>query len=276
MTPPWAVSRALTLYAPLRSNQSSFKVAHFPHILPISPSLSMTSLPSFIELMESLGLEHRHSPSPELSPSPSPEYSPSSSPHIMAPSRARSSPSLKDLSPRRQTSRYSPYSSSSRRGSTSSSSDFECSKRQLPSPLVSSLRDRRSRNQLTVNVYGSTSDLPAYAPISSYVRRKTPGASPTSPTFPRHVGYESVDITLPMVPSFPNSASTDSSFPKTPKSESLPSPRLSEKSSIVTEIDEARPPTSHRRWHTGVRLSTSPRSAGLDDISRHRFTPNLA
>ncbi|KAF7776084.1 hypothetical protein Agabi119p4_4477 [Agaricus bisporus var. burnettii] len=193
----------------------------------------MTSLPSFIELMESLGLEHRHSPSPEFSPSPSPEHSPSSSLHIMAPSRARSSPSLKDLSPRRQTSRFSPYSSSSRRGSTSSSSDFECSKRQLPSPLVSSLRDRRS---------------PTFA---------------ARPLGLLRLRLLSLDI-------------TDSSFPKSPKSESLPSPRLSEKSSIVTEIDEARPPTSHRRWHTGVRLSASPRSAGLDDISRHRFIPNLA
>lgn len=148
-------------------------------------------------------------------------------------------------------------------------------RQQLTSP-TSSLRARRSRNRLTVNVYGSASDLPAYTPISSYVRRKTPGASPTSPTFPRHVGYESVDITLPMVPSFPSSASTDSSFPKTPQSETIPSPRLPEKSLIITEIDEIRSPKSYRRWHTGVRLSTPPCSAGIDDVCRRRLIPHFA
>lgn len=235
--------------------------------------------------MESLGLEQTsHSPSPELSPSPSPESSPSSSPHLggtMAPSptRSRSSPSLRDLSSRHRAPRYSPYSSYTRRGSTSSSSssDLECTKQSSTSPPPSSLRARRSRNQLTVNVYGSTSDLPAYTPISSYLRRKTPGASPTSPTFPRHVTYESVDITLPIVPSFPNSASTDSSFPKTPQSDNgASSPRLSDKAVIITEATEVRSPRSHRRWHTGVRISTPPCSAGIDDFSRRRLVPHFA
>ncbi|KAF9452045.1 hypothetical protein P691DRAFT_785406 [Macrolepiota fuliginosa MF-IS2] len=244
----------------------------------------MSPLPSFIELMESLGLEQNES-SPELSPSPSPTLSPSS-PHLggttaPSPSRSRSSPSLRDLSSRHRAPRYSPYSSYTRRGSTSSSSssDLEYTKRSSTSPPPSSLRARRSRNQLTVNVYGSTSDLPAYTPISSYVRRKTPGASPTSPTFPRLVTYESVDITLPIVPSFPNSASTDSSFPRTPQSAtgaSSSSPRLSDKALIVTETTEIRSPIGHRRWHTGVRISTPPFSAGLDDTNRRRLIPHFA
>ncbi|KXN86348.1 hypothetical protein AN958_10210 [Leucoagaricus sp. SymC.cos] len=233
----------------------------------------MTSLPSFIELMESLGLERTsHSPSPELSPSPSPESSPSSSPQLggttaPSPSRSRSSPSLRDLSSRHRAARYSPYSSYTRRGSSSSSSST--------SPPPASLRARRSRSQLTVNVYGSTSDLPAYTPISSYLRRKTPGASPTSPTFPRHVTYESVDITLPIIPSFPNSASTDSSFPKTPQSDITSSPRLSDMAKIVTETTEVKSTRSHRKWHTGVRISTPPYSTGIDDFNRRRLVPHF-
>lgn len=144
------------------------------------------------------------------------------------------------------------------------------------SPPPSSLRARRSRNQLTVNVYGSTSDLPAYTPISSYVRRKTPGGSPTSPTFLRHTTYESVDITLPIVPSFPDSASTDSSFPKTPQSDISATAISSDKALTMTEVTEVPSPRVYRRWHTGIRISTPPFSAGIDDINRRRLVPYFA
>ncbi|KAJ3566014.1 hypothetical protein NP233_g7270 [Leucocoprinus birnbaumii] len=243
----------------------------------------MTSLPSFIELMDSLGLEQTsHSSSPEISPSPSPESSPSASPQLggtMAPSptRSRSSPSLRDYSSRTRTPRYSPYYSYTRRGSTSSSSssDQESTKKSSTSPPPSSLRARRSRNQLTVNVYGSTSDLPAYTPISTYLRRKTPGASPTSPSFPRPVTYESTDITLPILPSFPSPASTESSLPETPQPDMPGSPQGFDKAMIVTEATEVRSPRIHRRWHTGVRISTPPFSAGFDDTHKRRLVPHL-
>lgn len=233
--------------------------------------------------MESLGLEQTsHSPSPELSPSLSPVSSPSSSPQlgdtaVPSPLRSRSSPSLRDFSPRHRTPRYSPYSSYTRRGSTSSSSssDLESTKPSSTSPSPPSLRARRSRNQLTVNVYGSTSDLPAYTPISSYLRRKTPGASPTSPGFPRSVTYESADITLPILPSFPSPASTESSLPETPQPDVSSSPRSFDKAMIATESTEARSPRTHRRWHTGVRISTPPFSAGFDDTHRRRLVPHL-
>lgn len=79
-----------------------------------NPFIAM-ALPSFIELMASLGLEQRSSGSPsiERSPSPQPRSTPSSSPRSVGslnlPARSSSSPALKELTARHRPSRYSPY-----------------------------------------------------------------------------------------------------------------------------------------------------------------------
>ncbi|KAJ6629165.1 hypothetical protein B0H10DRAFT_2209090 [Mycena sp. CBHHK59/15] len=76
----------------------------------------MTTLPSFVELMSSLGLDQAATPAPERSTSSSPRSSPSSSPRMPSvtppsPTKSRSSPSLRDAgAPRNRLARYSPYS----------------------------------------------------------------------------------------------------------------------------------------------------------------------
>ncbi|GLB33628.1 hypothetical protein LshimejAT787_0105120 [Lyophyllum shimeji] len=233
----------------------------------------MTSLPSFVELMASLGLDQT-TKTPDRTPKSS-LSSPSTSPRLVGAalpfhSRSKSNQSLRESSRPRAT-RYSPYSpvlSASRRGSLSSVSSCSLDRDRSPLRAISSSPraassprlSRRSTNKLSVNVYGSTSDLPANTPISSYVRRKTPGASPTSPTFP----YESRDspppmpVLVPTLPSFwPNSANSDS-FPVTPN----------DAESISYDKDysfgDATKSRSHRhRRHAGIRISTPPQSADL-------------
>ena len=75
--------------------------------------LQMGSLPSFIDLMGSLGLEQaKQTPSADQSPSPQP-----SSPQTStvgwknAPTRSSSSPSLREVATLHRISRYSPYPS---------------------------------------------------------------------------------------------------------------------------------------------------------------------
>ncbi|KAJ7667826.1 hypothetical protein DFH06DRAFT_230664 [Mycena polygramma] len=251
----------------------------------------MTTLPSFVELMSSLGLDQT-APAPE-SASPSPRSSPSSSPRMPSvtppsPTKSRSSPSLRDAgASRNRLARYSPYSpvfQSSRRGSlssvSSSSSDYERPTVRAystsPHPPSSPRSRKRHGNNLTVNVYGSNTDLSANTPISTYVRRKTPGASPTSPTFPRE-GVDSLTdspsaspmpFSIPTLPSlFPRSASSDS-FPLTPNSD-IENP-ASERSSPnyaskpLPDVIEY-----HRGYHTGVRISSPPRSADIATSGRH-------
>ncbi|KAJ7368147.1 hypothetical protein DFH08DRAFT_830518 [Mycena albidolilacea] len=247
----------------------------------------MTTLPSFVELMESLGLD-----APQHDTSSSPRSSPSSSPRMPSvtppsPTKSRSSPSLRDPgASRNRLARYSPYSPvfqlSSRRGSLSSvssnsSSDYERPTRAYstsPHPPSSPRARKRHGNNLTVNVYGSSGDLSANTPISTYVRRKTPGASPTSPIFPRDALEESpsaspMPFTIPTLPSlFPRSASSDS-FPLTPNSDLDGNP-ASERSSPnyptkpLPDVIEY-----HRSYHTGVRISSPPRSAELASSGRH-------
>ncbi|KAJ7086716.1 hypothetical protein C8R44DRAFT_893511 [Mycena epipterygia] len=248
----------------------------------------MTTLPSFVELMESLGLD-QSAPAPVPAPAPeashSPRSSPSSSPRMPSvtppsPTKSRSSPSLRDAgAPRNRLARYSPYSPvfqlSSRRGSlssvSSSSSDYERPTVRAystsPHPPSSPRARKRHGNNLTVNVYGSNSDLSANTPISTYVRRKTPGASPTSPTFPREAldspSASPMPFSIPTLPSlFPRSASSDS-FPLTPNSDvehlsAEGSPNYSSKP--LPDVVEAGT-YLHRGHHTGVRISSPPRSA---------------
>ncbi|KAJ7937220.1 hypothetical protein B0H13DRAFT_1588990 [Mycena leptocephala] len=240
-----------------------------------------TTLPSFVELMSSLGLDQT-APAPERSTSSSPRSSPSSSPRMPSvtppsPTKSRSSPSLRDAgASRNRLARYSPYSPvfqlSSRRGSlssvSSSSSDYErpTAYSTSPHPPSSPRARKRHGNNLTVNVYGSNSDLSANTPISTYVRRKTPGASPTSPTFPREVmdspSASPMPFSIPTLPSlFPRSASSES-FPLTPNSDvEHPSSERNSPNYQTKPLPDVI--EIHRSYHTGVRISSPPRSAEL-------------
>jgi len=147
-----------------------------------------------------------------------------------------------------------------------------------PPSSPSSLRPRRSSNRLTINIYGSTSDLPANTPISGYLRRKTPGASPTSPGFPRSTAYVSTDIALPILLSFPSPTSTDSSSPDTFQPDVTFQSQQSDKPIVITEITDvvhsAQSPLIHR-WHSGVRLSTPSFSPRLEHMNQCRLVPRL-
>ncbi|KAJ7095214.1 hypothetical protein B0H15DRAFT_97675 [Mycena belliarum] len=255
----------------------------------------MTTLPSFVELMASLGLD-------TVDRSPSPRSSPASSPRVPSvtppsPTKSRSSPSLRDTpASRNRLARYSPYSPvfqlSSRRGSLSSnssnSSDYERPTVRAYStsphpPSSPRSRKRHGNNNLSVNVYGSNSDLSANTPISTYVRRKTPGASPTSPTFPREA-YDSpssspMPFSIPTLPPlFPRSASSDS-FPLTPNSDSggvesgHSSPNMNYPAKALPEPDSATT-FLHRGHHTGVRISAAPRL--VDRHPRSRAVVHIA
>ncbi|PPQ74909.1 hypothetical protein CVT26_011404 [Gymnopilus dilepis] len=218
----------------------------------------MASLPSFVELMASLGLEQSTTaPARENSSSPQPPSSPGS-PHLgstsLASSRSNSSPSLRDMAARHRVSRFSPYSPVT----------FHIPPRPAPSRL------RRYRNKLTVHTYDSSSDFNANTPISTYVRRRTPGTSPTSPTFNlSDSGYESSAPTPPMpfsIPSLPmllpHSASSES-FPDTPASDSSMAedpPHLSS-TNISNTADDSEGVDYYRfiRRRTGTRISAPPR-----------------
>nr|GAT53982.1 predicted protein [Mycena chlorophos] len=233
-----------------------------------------TTLPSFVELMATLGLDQTQDRSPASSPSSSPRVLSVAPP---SPSKSRSSPSLRDAAAgRNRLARYSPYSPqlSERRGSvsSSSSSDYERPMTRAystsPHPPSSPRARRRHGNKLTVNVFGSNTDLAM--PISSYVRRKTPGASPTSPTFPREPQDSSpsgspMPFSIPTLPAlFPRSASTESDFPLTPNSDIDQPPSRNPSPSPTNKLvlpDEERT-YLHRHYHTGVRIS-SPPSEGL-------------
>jgi hypothetical protein len=229
----------------------------------------MATLPSFVELMSSLGLDKPANTSPLSSPPSSPR-----------PARSQSIPSLRDL----RLSRYSPYGTAipaKRRGSLPSSlptSDMDSDMR--PSPPSSSPRHSRKRivNHLSVNVYDSTTDLAANTPISSYVRRKSPLSSPISPSFLRDDAFDSpayspMPFTLPTLPPlFCQLSSASDSFPPTPNSDHHSSSGDSSPSSYqpkpLPEFLEE--PFIRRSYPHGVRISTPPRSADLTDHYRRR------
>lgn len=247
-----------------------------------------TPLPSFVELMASLGLEQKTTTADVADPRISPPSSPKQDPverSIPSPVKAKSSPALREMASRQRATRFSPYSSgntsSNRRGSVSSTSSYSSSS-PSNSPIQESFgqsvapRSRRPRNALCLNIYGSTSDLPANMPISTYVRRKTPVTSPSSPTFPQD-DRNSSDIpkvlTIPVLPSLlPNSASSeafpitpkdmdvgfsDRSSPRIPKLSLKPSPEyLSEHHGFKRR---ARGNSNCQPYFTGVRISTSSR-----------------
>ena len=168
----------------------------------------MATLPSFVELMATLGIDDDDR-SAEI---------------------------------RRPTARYCPYSRH-RTGSISSSSDLD------PAPAPPR---RRRRAKLTINVCGSTSDLAASTPISTYVRRK----SPTSPSFGQDSGYESASPPphTPSVPTLPVL---------------LPSASASSDSFPTTNLDTNRFYRIVRSRRLGVRIS-APSSQFSESYSRNR------
>ncbi|EAU84260.2 hypothetical protein CC1G_01256 [Coprinopsis cinerea okayama7 len=236
------------------------------------------SLPSFVELMASLGLEQKQSvdndstPSPPLSPKLDSDRTPSS------PVKAKSSPSLRDMASRQKTTRYSPYSPTQptrRRGSLSSVSSASSGDlsptRETFIARPRSPRSRRHRNPLGLHLYGgSESDLQANMPISTYVRRKTPATTPTSPSFPRDSGSDPASdipmpLTIPVLPSalLPNSANSES-FPLTPNDSDTSFTEL-----VSSQPREIKPyvwdfPSESRHsvslpYFTGVRISNASR-----------------
>lgn len=193
----------------------------------------MTALPSFVELMASLGLDQDNSKpdsadSSRSSPSASPRISSSSL--VPSHSRSKSNVSLRETSLARQrVNRFNPYSpsiSASRRGSISSLSSSDTERVPLrdisssPRLAKSALLSRRSTNNLSIHVYRSACDFQANTPISSFVRRKTPSLSPTSPTFndPHRSLRDAMPspLTIPTLPNLYPSSANSESFPITP------------------------------------------------------------
>ncbi|KAH8113374.1 hypothetical protein DFH11DRAFT_1727851 [Phellopilus nigrolimitatus] len=202
----------------------------------------MAALPSFVELMSSLGLQtdssgaqsparaSSHSPSPSASP-PLQDSSRSSmdvddSPAIIIsqhePSNQSGEFKRRASSGNIRAARFSPYSSAPRRGSMSELADrqrdqerfFKAPKSNISSSRRSSannvkppptprLAERRSRR-------GSLERLNAVAtsctPISSFARRRSPHSSPTSPSFSKRqpVRSASAGLNSPvMLPTLP-------------------------------------------------------------------------
>ncbi|KAI0786366.1 hypothetical protein C8Q75DRAFT_269474 [Abortiporus biennis] len=198
----------------------------------------MTALPSFVELMASLGLNNesdnsrprsQHSRSSSYSstssalsrsssnvpsqPQPSPSLNGSPA-IIISQQRTTSLPTEWDSERRRHRSRYSPYSSPIshvRRGSMPSFPHEEQRKEQpsralssspCPSMPVRTVERRSSALGLSSRrpekLALMDSDLVANMPISSFVRRKTPQSSPISPTFPHRAKKRSVNSPHPV------------------------------------------------------------------------------
>ncbi|KAI9574964.1 hypothetical protein HD554DRAFT_2166411 [Boletus coccyginus] len=175
--------------------------------VPISAQMSST-LPSFIELMASLGLNNDAKPSPPritTSRSRSGSCSSVSSLGSSNPGCSPTSPSFnissesiprdvnmdkRHSSSRLRTVRFSPYSispSSSVRQSSSTSltpsvEEAE-NERRCVSPRLSSSPGRNRPSPLQ----SARNSRELHAPISGYARRRTPQNSPTTATFPHRV-----------------------------------------------------------------------------------------
>ncbi|KIJ70279.1 hypothetical protein HYDPIDRAFT_23403 [Hydnomerulius pinastri MD-312] len=180
----------------------------------------MAALPSFIELMASLGLDGDVKPSPpritttrsrsgscssvSSITSSNRDYSPiSPSFNLSSESFTRDMEADRRHGPARlRAVRYSPYisaSSSARQGSSTSLTIFpeeQESGRRSTSPHLSSSPGRHRPSPL--QFAKKTRELHASTPISSYVRRKTPQNSPTAATFSHRIPVERPEvITLP-------------------------------------------------------------------------------
>ncbi|KAF8351297.1 hypothetical protein F5887DRAFT_936810, partial [Amanita rubescens] len=155
----------------------------------------MTSLPSFVDLMASLGLEQQNEYIASKS-STSPHHTPPLSPFV---ARTHSVP-FRNLTIQRQ--RYSPYSPTTlpmRRGSLSTTPTPE------PDQAVSKHRSLPiNKSHHSINFIDSTSEADANAPISRYVRRKRSSSSLTSSTLPRKSKNNGGDVRLPCIPPLPS------------------------------------------------------------------------
>ncbi|KAI6047356.1 hypothetical protein EDC04DRAFT_614873 [Pisolithus marmoratus] len=158
----------------------------------------MAAVPSFIELMATLGLDSDSKSSSPFSikdPSPtSPSFDlPSDSSRDLDNDRRHSSNRLKAA-------RYTPYISTgiltkqhSHGPTVASKEDQDMEPKSISS---SSSSPRRRPSPLRFSKNGR--DEPASTPISSYLRRKTPQNSPTVPTFTHRDPVERPEtITLP-------------------------------------------------------------------------------
>ncbi|KAF4574812.1 hypothetical protein EYR36_006162 [Pleurotus pulmonarius] len=134
------------------------------------------------------------------------------------------------------------------------------------SPRMTTSQFRKRSHQLTINVCESTNDLSANTPISSYVRRKTPGTSPTSTSFPREdLPPCLTPLSLPTLPPLPPLSGSSDEFPITPESNSfaeLDPPAFISGKSKGSYGRMGRP--------TGTRLSTSPLPVRLSHRIRRR------
>ncbi|EJF62969.1 hypothetical protein DICSQDRAFT_135227 [Dichomitus squalens LYAD-421 SS1] len=258
----------------------------------------MTALPSFVELMASLGLggpedalestklSVRHSRSSSHSSTASALSAASSSNVTSATSNIyslqqrqlqhkQSSPSIvvsshegsperdlpQDFRRSRATTRYSPYGSISHSRKASmpilnAERTLERPARALStsprlSPISASFRGRRSRRPDNLNL--SDADLMGYTPISSYLRRKTPQNSPTSPTFARDRGTAvSHPLTIPALPTLlsPASFATQSSDSEEDEMDAIPDPGF--KLCQPPHISSASPPWQSRYCEPAV------------------------
>ncbi|PCH41428.1 hypothetical protein WOLCODRAFT_163085 [Wolfiporia cocos MD-104 SS10] len=207
----------------------------------------MTTLPSFVELMASLGLDNKahspalnnpgpaltaprfhHSRSSSTSSCSSFSSGPVSPPQRTIPvdgpqiaSMRESSPSERDWEMERRKARakrYAPYGTSishTRKRSVSTIVKEEPDEQPLrplsTSPYLSTATISRKSSSLAMRstkrphkLTLSENDLTANTPISSFVRRKTPQTSPTSPTFPERRRKRSSSPTVPVsIPTLP-------------------------------------------------------------------------
>lgn len=142
------------------------------------------------------------------------------------------------------------------------------------SPISTSFRGRRARRP--ANLPLSDADLMAYTPISSYVRRKTPQNSPTSPTFARDRETATATahpLTIPALPTLlsPASFTTQSSDSEEDEMDAIPdnSYRLGQSPHVLSS-----PPWQSRYFDP----ATSPRIAvcaplAPDDAARLQVAP---
>jgi hypothetical protein len=144
----------------------------------------------------------------------------------------------------------------------------------VPQRFSSRPRRRKTRNKvLHAITYGSSSDLTADTPISTYVRRKTPGTSPTSPTFAADSGYESSSSPTAMpfsIPSLPDLLANSSSISDTAANSSSSDSEFEDhvQTSFRSAVKRnSKSNNGNCRRPTGVRISVPPYPNNL----RERF-----
>jgi hypothetical protein len=152
----------------------------------------MTALPSFVELMATLGLDNKKS-----SPSSTKEFS---SPAIVVSSENEST--QEHISSRIRVARYSPYgapiSHSHRRSASTLSNDGTDSELPIRTTPTSPRHKPCALNLGPESRHRHVNDPESSAnmPISTFVRRKTPTSSPVSPTFAHRTRRRSQSPTI--------------------------------------------------------------------------------